>query len=347
MNLPKSKFHNLLRQRKYVVFLSILAAVLGLFVSANWWNPLLFPPVKDPVYGVSFSLKQAKMLGIDWRDAYRALLDDMKLRHFRLMSYWDIHEKDQGKYDFSLLDEQIREAKKRGADVTLAIGSRQPRWPECHEPNWGDSLTVDEWRAALYKYIEAVVKRYENEPTVISWQLENEFRNQTFIKCRDGSYERLNQEHALVKKLSKKPIWMSLSDQLGYPLRVPAADRWGFSVYRTVWSTGLINGYVTFPTPLWYHNLRRNIIEKQSGKTIFIHELQLEPWGPTDIPDMSTAEQDKSMSVEQIKKNLYFAREIGARDIYTWGGEWWYWRKTVQHDPSIWDTVKEEFKVRD
>jgi hypothetical protein len=49
------------------------------------------------------------------------------------------------------------------------------------------------------------------------------------------------------------------------------------------------------------------------------------------------------MSPAQIKDNLHFAREIGAKDIYTWGGEWWYWR--MQHgDPSIWDTVKTEFK---
>lgn len=287
------------------------------------------------------------MLDIDWRKAYTALLDDMQIKHFRLMSYWDEVEHEQGKYDFSALDEQIAMAKKRGADVTLAIGSRQPRWPECHEPDWSETLTITEWRKQLYAFITAVVKRYENDNTVISWQLENEYRNQTFIKCRDGSYERLQEEFNLVKSISKKPVWMSLADQGGLPLKVPSADRWGFSVYRIVYSTGLVNGYVTFPTPIWYHNARRAIIEKMSNAPIFIHELQLEPWGPIDIPQMSIEDQDKSMSTDQIRKNLYFAREVGAKEIYTWGGEWWYYRKTVLNDPSVWNTVKDEFNRKD
>jgi hypothetical protein len=347
MYLKKLTLKKRLTQKRYLVPFVSGVVFLVLFYTAPLWNPVLFPPVKNPQYGVSFSLKQTEMLDLDWRKAYAALLDDMDVKHFRLMSYWDEYEKQPGQYDFSTLDEQIREAGKRGADVTLAIGSRQPRWPECHEPDWSETLTISKWRNSLYKYIETVVKRYENNPTVISWQLENEYRNQTFIKCRDGSYERLQEEFDLVKKISKKPLWMSLADQGGLPLKVPSADRWGFSVYRTVWSTGLVNGYVTFPTPLWYHNLRRVIIEKMSGAPIFIHELQLEPWGPIDFPDMTIEEQDKSMSVEQIKKNLYFAREVGAKEIYAWGGEWWYWRKTVQNDPSVWNTVKEEFHKAD
>ncbi len=48
------------------------------------------------------------------------------------------------------------------------------------------------------------------------------------------------------------------------------------------------------------------------------------------------------MSEARIKDNVLFAREIGAREIYTWGSEWWYWRM-VNGDPSIWNTVKDTF----
>lgn len=346
MKLEKLKLKKRLRQKRYYIPLVSLFSLLVVFWTAPLWNPLFFPPVKDPVYGVSFSLKQTEMLDLDWRKTFTALLDDMQVKHFRLMSYWDVHEKEKDKYDFSALDEQIKMASERGADVTLAIGSRQPRWPECHEPDWSESLTIMEWRTELYDYIRRVVERYRDNPTVISWQLENEYRNLTFINCRDSSYARLQEEYDLVRSLSDKPLWMSLADQGGYPLKVPKADRWGFSVYRVVWSTGLVNGYVTFPTPIWYHNLRRTIIEKTNGNPIFIHELQLEPWGPVDIPNMSAEEQDKSMSTEQIRKNLFFARQVGAREIYTWGGEWWYWRKEVMKDPSVWETVRDEFSKR-
>lgn len=321
----------------------ILTPLIVLFLTAQWWNPVIFPPVKNAEMGVSFSTKQTTMLDLDWRQTYRALLDDMKIKHLRLMSYWDVHETKQGTYDFSVLDEQISEAKKRGADVSLAIGLRQPRWPECHEPDWATSLDIIEWRQALNKYIRTVVTRYENEPTVISWQLENEFANGLFAKCRDSSIVRLQDEFDLVKSISKKPIWMSLSDQGGLPIRGPRADKWGFSVYRTVWSTGLYTGYMTFPVPIWYHKLRAAVIKTYTGQGIFIHELQLEPWGPTDIPYLSDAEQDKSMSVEQIKNSMLFAREIGERDIYAWGGEWWYWRM-IHGDRSVWNTVKDEFR---
>ena len=58
---------------------------------------------------------------------------------------------------------------------------------------------------------------------------------------------------------------------------------------------------------------------------------------------MTVEEQNISMSQWQIENNVLFAREIGTRDIYTWGGEWWYWRM-VHGDPSIWNTVKTTFE---
>jgi hypothetical protein len=60
---------------------------------------------------------------------------------------------------------------------------------------------------------------------------------------------------------------------------------------------------------------------------------------------LPVTEQDKSMSLQQIHDSLAYAREIGAKDIYTWGGEWWYWRK-VNGDPSVWNTVKHELETQ-
>lgn len=338
----------LYEHRTAQILTSILLGIIVLTLTADFWNPIFFPPVKDPVYGVSFSAKRARELGVDPKENLTALLDDMGIKHYRLMSYWDESEKTRGQLDFSELDWQINEVAKRGGTVSLGLGLRQPRWPECHEPDWAYSLKGDAWKQALYAYIEIVVHRYENNPTVISWQLENEAVNNWFGTCNPPDVQRLNEEFNLVKKWSSKPVWMSLSDQHGYPINPPVPDRFGFSVYRVVWNEKIppfTNNYLIYPTPIWYHRLRAALIQLYSGRDIFIHELQLEPWGPVDTKDLSTDEQDKSMSPEQIKKNVLFARMIGQRDIYVWGGEWWYWRK-VNGDPSIWETVRTELSRR-
>ena len=332
------------RSTLFRIFLGLLAVILLLTVTARWWNPIVFPPVKQANVGMSFSVKQTTMFGLDWRETLRALLDEKKgmgIKHLRLMSYWDLYEPQQGKIDFSQLDEEIAIAKEYGADVSLAIGLRQPRWPECHEPDWATNMDERKWQAALLNYLKATVQHYEKEPAVTSWQLENEYYNGFFAKCRQANPERLRTEFDLVRANSKKQIWESMSDQHGYPMWMPPVDKYGFSMYRTVYSTGLYTGYFTFPTPLWYHRLRAAIIRTTTGKDIFIHELQLEPWAPTDIPYATYEEQDKSMSVDQIRESMLFAREIGAKDMYLWGGEWWYWR-LQRGDPSIWNTVREE-----
>ena len=333
------------RWQRRVVY--VLGIILALFLLHTLVERLI-PEVKDPRYGVSFSVKYADELGVDWQDNFTALLDDMGIRRFRLMSHWDTIEKEQGSFSFDDLDWQMNEAHKRGAKVSLAIGLRQPRWPECHQPEWYSRLgSAEAKEKALMTFLRTTVQRYRNHPALESYQLENEALNRHFGTCtaEDIDQQRLSREFAEVKRTdAPRPIYMSLSDQHGLPLGVPVPDKYGFSVYRTVWNDkfGPINAYVTYPTPVWYHRLRAQMISMMHGKEIFIHELQLEPWGPEATKDLSKEEQDKSMDLAQISTNVRFARKIGAQDIDLWGGEWWYWRKTIHNDPSVWEAVKAE-----
>jgi hypothetical protein len=319
----------------------VFAAVMLLI---GFLNTFVFLPVKNPNLGVSFSRERSEEFGLDWKANFAALLDDMQLKHFRLMSYWSSHEKIRGQFDFADLDWQVSEAAKRGAKVDIVLGLRQPRWPECWEPDWAPQLSGNDWKQAMYAYIEVVVDRYKNNPAVQNWQLENEAVNNWFGTCGAPDRERLNEEFALVKKLDPThPIRMSLSDQHGLPLNEPVPDQYGFSVYRTVWNTfSPAHFYIVYPTPIWYHRLRAAAIDWIQHKPIFIHELQMEPWGPTDTKELTIKEQDQSMSAKQIHKSMKFARRIGASDIDMWGGEWWYWRKIHWSDPSIWNAVKQE-----
>jgi hypothetical protein len=325
-----------------------LSVAVGIFVGImlliGLMNAFVFLPVKDPNFGVSFSRERSEEFGLDWKANFTALLDDMQLKHFRLMSYWSSHEKVRGQFDFTDLDWQISEAAKRGVKIDIVLGLRQPRWPECWEPSWATQLSGNEWKQAMYAYIEIVVNRYRNNPAVQNWQLENEAVNNWFGTCSEPDRQRLDEEFALVKHLDPThPIRMSLSDQHGLPLGTPVPDQYGFSVYRTVWNTfGPWHFYLTYPTPIWYHRIRAMAIDWIQHKPVFIHELQMEPWGPKDTAQLSVEEQDKSMSTAQIHKSIKFARQIGATDIDMWGGEWWYWRKVKFHDDSVWNAVKQE-----
>lgn len=346
MALKATKKHSnkkpfFIRHRKWLLITT--AVIIGVFLVVGLLNTFVFTPVKNPNYGVTFTKKRAEEFGLDWKQTYTALLDDMGLKHYRLTSYWSESEITRGQFDFTNLDWQMDEAAKRGATVSLAIGLRQPRWPECHQSDWAKQLVGNEWKQALYAYIEIVVNRYKNHPALQSYQLENEAVNNWFGECSRPDRERLNEEFNLVKQWDPNhPIIMSLSDQHGIPLQGPVPDVYGFSVYRIVYNTFGPRFYIYYPTPIWYHRLRAAIITAIHHKPIMIHELQMEPWGPINTSQMTIEEQDKSMSAQQIPKSFEFARKIGLQDIDLWGGEWWYWRKVHFNDSSIWDTVKEQ-----
>ncbi len=322
----------------------MLGVIVGGLLLVGFLNTFAFQPVKHPSYGVTFSRERSEDFGLDWKAAYTALLDDMGLRHFRLMSYWSSHEKVRGQFDFTDLDWQVSEATNRGATVDITLGLRQPRWPECWQPGWARQLNGNAWKQALYAYIEVVISRYKNNPAITHWQLENEAVNNWFGGCGAPDSQRLNEEYTLVKKLDPtRPIRMSLSDEHGLPLAQPVPDEYGFSVYRVVWNTfGPWHFYLIYPTPIWYHRLRAMAIDWVQHRPIYIHELQMEPWGPRDTTQLSITEQDKSMSAAQIHKSILFTRKIGATDIDLWGSEWWYWRKVHFNDPSIWNAVRQE-----
>jgi hypothetical protein len=68
----------------------------------------------------------------------------------------------------------------------------------------------------------------------------------------------------------------------------------------------------------------------------------MEPWGPQATRELSIEEQNKSMSLKQMHRNFAFGRKIGTNDIYTWGGEWWYWRKVKFGDNGPWEVIRSE-----
>ncbi len=291
-----------------------------------------------PEWGVSFSVKYAKELSIDPKQCLNSALKDLRFKNLRLMSYWDLHEPLQGKYDFTELDWQFELAKKYGTKISLAIGLRQPRWPESHWPDWAKELSKVEWNGALLKYIEAVVNRYKDHTYLESWQLENEARLKQFGLNGDFDRKRLIKEFKLVKSLDNEhPIVMTLSDSWGLPIKRPKPDLYGLSIYRNFYDRGKYRHSRRSPT---FYKSRAKFIKFLTSKNVFIHELQAEPWGPKAVNQMSLDEQSKTMNINKIKENVALAKKTKISPIYLWGLEWWYLLKVEYNKPQIWQNAQ-------
>ncbi len=302
------------------------------------------------VIGTTFISDYAKHFDLDPRETLAATLGDLGLKRVRLVSYWENHEPERGQYDFSDLDWQFDMAEQYGAKVSLAIGLRQPRWPECHMPDWASKLTNNEWREPLYKYIETVVNRYKDRPSLESYQLENEFFLEVFGMCNDFDRNRLVYEFDMVKTLdpnTKLIVNRSNNAVPSWPMGEPRADEVGAAVYKRVWDKTVTQRYFEYPLPAWYYSFMAGMTELTTDRETFIHELQTEPWVDERIggvKDVSVEEQYKTMSPERFVSRLQYGIDTGMRTIDLWGTEWWYWLKVQRNAPEMWDTAKAEFQ---
>lgn len=173
-----------------------IAVVFGWYAWTNRGKPVKL--------GMSFSPNYARALGLDPREVYRATLEDLGIKRLRLNSYWNVIEPQKGKFDFSELDWQMDEAAAHGAKVNLAIGLRQPRWPECHPPQWVDTgQPWNTWKPDMEAFLTAVINRYKDHPALQSYQLENEIFNKLFGACNNHDKTRLKDEFNLAKRLAR------------------------------------------------------------------------------------------------------------------------------------------------
>ena len=327
-----------------VVVLAFMVLVVGgLYGVARWY---IGKHANEPLrLGTTFVANYAEGFGLDPETTLDAILGDMGMKRVRLVSYWKDIEATPGVYDFSKLDRQFEIAARHNAKVSLAIGLRQPRWPECHEPKWVQALPKSQWQPLLFNFIAAVVERYKTNPILQDYQLENEFFMTVFGECKDFDRQRLIDELTLVKRHDPShPIVISRSNNwVGLPLGRPRPDQFAISVYKRVWDAMVTKRYFEYPLPAWFYASLAGGAELLTGKSMVIHELQAEPWPPNGqlVVNTSLEEQYKSMNARRMKDRIAYARSTGMRTIDLWGAEWWYWLKVKKNSPDVWNIVKE------
>ncbi len=336
------KYHGM--GKKVNAFLAtgvVLAGLLGLVFSANLIYHNIQPAAAE-TWGVSFVPLYAEYLGVDPQKTLAALLDDLKIRHFRLTIPWNRVESAPDQFNFSEIEWQLDELGRRDADAIVAIGRRTPRWPECHDPGWLKGETAASQEQKLLDLVTREVNVLKDRKTIAAWQVENEPLLAVFGECPPPDRDLFKREVALVRALDPtRPIITTESGELSSWVRTAGlVNQIGISVYHETWNRYLGKFVYHFPASLYEQ--RATLVSLFSGSKIFVSELQAEPWGSAPLKSLGTAEQLELMNPKIIDRMVNFARRARFEKIYFWGGEWWYFMKENGH-PEIWEALRPMF----
>ena len=338
---------------KKIIKICILVAVI--IIIASFAAFLYFfagsaPREENIIWGIDFSQMQAENLKLDWKKIYLAIINDLGAKNIKLHNQWDWIEGKKDKYYFADTDWQINQAEQSGVNIIYVLGMKTGRWPECHIPGWAQNLSESKQQTELLKYITEVVQRYKNSKVIAYWQVENEplFR---FGQCPAWYYKNdsfLKTEVALVKSLdpSRQIIISDSGEQSTWANAAKIGDIVGITMYRNAWAhvtdTFGFNINYAFLNSQTYAK-KAQLIKQMYGKDVICIELQAEPWASGPLMATPIEEQVKSMNPQMFTEDVEFAKNTGLDKFYFWGVEWWYWMKTVQNQPEIWQRAKALF----
>lgn len=298
-------------------------------------------------WGVSFSGKYSRALGMDWQDNFKAIIDDLHPKKIRLISYWDHVELIPGMYDFSETDWLLTQVRGKPIEIIFTLGLKVPRWPECHLPDWVRDLTPDAREVALRAYMSAVITRYRDNPNINIWQVENEPFLRFGKECPPRIPQFLEKEIALVHQIDQtRPILITDGGEFGrWYKAIGAGDMFGSTMYRKVHVPSIewLTDVVYYPFDASFFRLKQKIIRWLTGvrdKKFIVVELQAEAWGRVEIPLLPYREQITLFSPAYFENTVEFARKTGFDEYYLWGAEWWYYLREKEHDARYWDIAK-------
>ncbi|MEY2703451.1 MAG: hypothetical protein RLY43_2090 [Bacteroidota bacterium] len=325
------------------ILLSILALIL---ILVAFYFYLAKRPVPEKIdYGVSFNTLYAKELNLDWEVVYKAILDDLGVRRFRLAAHWNMVEPEDDQWNFVELDKQLDLARERNAKVILSVGRRLPRWPECHIPHWAINKEWNNQKEEILEYMQVVVNRYKDYANIIYWQVENEPYLEVFAKehCGELDEEFLAKQVEFVKNIdSSRPVLVTDSGNLGTWYKPwKYGDLFGTSVYVYLWNKE-IGPFKSYLPPSFYRaktSLMEIFVKEKRSMLI---ELSLEPWLLQPVVETPIKTQLERMNINKFREIIDFAKETRFSEQYLWGAEWWYYMNQ-NGQPEFWNEAKKIF----
>jgi len=320
------------KRRKMAIRILWMFAIILLF----GFGTLVFAKEKPQRMGATFSTHYADELGIDWKDAFTESVQDLKIQHFRIPVYWSRVQENQDGYSWDELDWIMNQAEKNDLNITIAIGQKVPRWPECFIPEWAEELPEVEYRQSLSVFLQEVVYRYKDYESLERWQIENEAFF-PFGDCPAPDVEQYRMTMDLVHSIDNEtPIQVTTSGEQSIWIKSALeSDIVGASLYREVKDPNL--GNITFPHSPFYYRVQ-GVMARMFTEKIIISELQVEPWGIHMYldSDQSVLNAYANFTKDDLTANVQFAKATRLDEVYLWGIEWWYALKE-NGENRLWD----------
>lgn len=350
------KIYNLEMFKRSLLFplLAILVVIVNAFL-----DPI--PSRKStndfkPLYGVSYSFEQADWYGLDPREDYKKLLDEVKPDWVRLPFFWDQMVDEGGSLKIDDLKFAIEEAEKRDVKVVIALGAKTPYYPETHFPaeikdqvKFGQRLTpdhpiVDE----LLNIDKKVVDELSEYPNISHWQVENE----PLLGDPRGisvSVDLVKKEVEVVRNADpkKRPVilnhpagWYFDRSWLDLLSILEVGDVYSTNAYFKTKGTHLFAAKVSgvelripwpdffvWPVQPWpllsppYETFKKKAEERGVG--FWVMEMQSEPY----IREVKDAEKAVfHFSARDVEKGNSFLKSYGINSIGFWGAHFWQFR---------------------
>jgi hypothetical protein len=316
--------------------------------------------------GISFRPLQAAGFGLEPHATLASLLEH-PFELVRLAALWNGMEPAPGDFDPTPLDWQVHAAERAGKQVIIGVGAvKNFGYPEFFVPKHHlpaplleGSLVSEashpELLEAALAFLNRVVDRYRDRPSVIAWQVEHEavdplgvehsWRLSTgFVKREIAEVKRLDPVRPILLNgflptsmpVAAQQWWRTRDQGDSLDLADEVAEIVGVDYYpcHALAAAGGLTAYMDARENAW-RTRARNVVKRASaqGRRLMISEGQAEPWEAVTTPPSPRGRVMASCPPERLIQNynscLRLARGSGAAlDAYLfWGAEYWLLRQ--------------------